>query len=376
MIFQFGRVACSLFCVLFSLALCNSFKAYSNRYSASQLRSTKLDSFDARIFQKSQWNLLSKYHVGEWKGVQTGYDPTEENVADHMYFDITLEKNPDGNCIKQINSIVMSEIRTDCEVCFDSEKTKTKEVGIFTEQSIKSRLCENVELKGPGTTPRGLSCEAIFRHNDNRVRVLLALSPLNWEEIDGLGTIPDSMILQDIVISRESLNKRPLQIENNIHNLWSPIENFDNIFNKKYNGKRYRNTANGQQDILDLNMNNLPKLSMDSSSSSNNNNGIIHVDDESIIDTDIYTRIFPGGIKVECPKILTAGVETSIRITWAPLPTSSTSNLNAMSIEDTAEVYAAEYKFTALDIIQDSNGKLRLSPPILKDFFVDKFYSQ
>ena len=73
--------------------------------------------------------------VGDWKGVQTGYDPNENSVADHMYFDTNLKPMSNGNEVKHTNSIVMSEIRTDCEVCFDSEKIKTKDVGIYVHKN-------------------------------------------------------------------------------------------------------------------------------------------------------------------------------------------------------------------------------------------------
>lgn len=61
--------------------------------------------------------------------------------------------------IAHIRSLVLGEIRADCEVCFDSERVKTREVGRYSPGRIRARLCENVELRGPGLTPRGLSAE-------------------------------------------------------------------------------------------------------------------------------------------------------------------------------------------------------------------------
>ena len=104
------------------------------------------------------------------------------------------------------------EIRADCEVCYDSERLKSKEVGVYSVGKMRSRLCANVEIRGPGVTPRGLSTEFCFRHADGRIRVLMAHAPIAYtKNVNGLGNIPSTFVLKDIVIVRERLNKRPLK---------------------------------------------------------------------------------------------------------------------------------------------------------------------
>ena len=73
--------------------------------------------------------------------------------------EVNLEQNGDGSSVKHINSLVVGEIRADCEVCFDSERLKSREVGTYSLGKLRSRLCGNVEVRGPGVTPRGISTE-------------------------------------------------------------------------------------------------------------------------------------------------------------------------------------------------------------------------
>ena len=73
---------------------------------------------------------------GYWKGLQAGYDPQDDEVEDYMYTEVTVEGTENGTELKQMNSFVVGEIRADCEVCFDSERVKTKEAGRFAVGSL------------------------------------------------------------------------------------------------------------------------------------------------------------------------------------------------------------------------------------------------
>ena len=75
--------------------------------------------------------------------------------------ELVAQTSGDANSpeIVHSRSLVLGEIRADCEVCYDSERLKTKEVGRYTIGKMRTRHCENVELRGPALTPRGLSME-------------------------------------------------------------------------------------------------------------------------------------------------------------------------------------------------------------------------
>ena len=144
--------------------------------------------------------------------MHTGYDTEELDVADHMYVESLLEKTSEG--IAHFNSFVVGEIRTDCETCFDSERVKTRKVGTYSpgKLSLQYKTCACADLRGPSPTPRGMSMEITLREGESRVRVLLAHEPYQFEDIGGIGQVPCTMLLRDIVIVRERLGERPLEL--------------------------------------------------------------------------------------------------------------------------------------------------------------------
>ena len=116
-------------------------KMNSNKNDQTNININKINDY--------QWDLFTNYQLGSWKGVQTGYDPLNDDVADYMYTEVDLNyTSNDKKEVKHINSMVAGEIRADCEVCFDSERLKSKEIGVYTKGKLKSRLCYNSELRG------------------------------------------------------------------------------------------------------------------------------------------------------------------------------------------------------------------------------------
>ena len=189
------------------LRLSTSFRATRNGYCSFGRRSVTnifsstggagpLGPLELQKFHRAQWELYIKNHAGYWKGVQTGYDPENDEVADFMYTEVNLAKNDKNTEIIHTNSYVQGEIRSDCEVCFDSERLKSKQVGVYALGKLRSRLCANVEIRGPGVTPNGLSTEIVFRHGDGRIRALLAYSAIDFMEIEGMGVVPSTFLLK------------------------------------------------------------------------------------------------------------------------------------------------------------------------------------
>lgn len=211
---------------------------------------------ELEAFHTAQFDLYLKYQSGYWKGIQTGYDPENDEVADFMYTEVNLEKNDQSTEIKHTNSYVQGEIRSDCETCFDSERLKSKEVGTYSVGKLRSRLCGNVEVRGPGITARGLSTEIIFRHGDGRVRVLLAHSPVDFMEVEGLGMVPSTFILKDVVVVRERLDKRPYDLDTAPDVMWVPST--DDAFKGGYSGTRQRFTTTGLPIKEDVRFDSLP----------------------------------------------------------------------------------------------------------------------
>lgn len=231
---------------------------------------------------------------------------------------------------------------------------------------------------GPGSNPRGMSMELILRHLDGRIRIIYGYSPDISEEAKTKGFIEDCqdsetkqffslayrLILRDIVIVRERLQQRPLQIEGNIDNMWST----DNVTPKDiydlkgYQGQRMRmnmagetsseqllpaNNENNKFNILNLissptssidnnesveNIKNMIDI-ISSSSSSTSSKGLL-LSTSNNNDLDQYIRLFPGGILLSAPKyILIANNDVvDIRATWIHPPTTSSSSTSSSAV--------------------------------------------
>jgi len=199
--------------------------------SSSRFRKMLLNSggkSNQDLHDEEQWEMFIRNSAGYWKGIQTGYDPSDDQVEDFMYTEVNMchTKTETLDELVQTNSFVAGEIRADCEVCYDSERLKSKEVGKFTVGKMKNvRVCGNVDLRGPAPTPRGLSTELSFRHDDSRLRVLLAYKPIDFQEVQNVGMIPSALGLSDIVVVRERIEKRPLKLDQDPDSMWRPTTN-------------------------------------------------------------------------------------------------------------------------------------------------------
>ena len=367
----------------------DSFQLSRNRITAVRnavtnlASSNPLGSNELEVFHKAQWDLYLKNHAGYWKGIQTGYDPENDEVADFMYTEVNLEKNEKNSEVTHTNSYVQGEIRSDCETCFDSERLKSKQVGVYSPGKLRSRLCGNVEIRGPGVTPNGLSTEIIFRHGDGRIRVLLAHSTIDFMEIEGMGVVPSTFFLKDIVVVRERMNVRPYDLDVNPDPMWIPTPS--TAFEGSYQGQRQRFTTSGSVKSDPVSFPFLPLCVVttdevsDMVNSNMEDNLIIHKEPAPAFSDpseDMYRRVLKGGILVEAPWVISAEVEVRARVSWKPnagvTPNEGNEGQGAGAREGD-KLYAAEIGIymSAEDVIALPNGSARLAAPRLMDFFVD-----
>lgn len=321
---------------------------FKNRYQLTKVE--KLQSLQAstssssllpnpQAFHESQWNLLQKYQVGEWIGIQTGYDPMNEEVADYMYTQTSIKYDVTSDTIIHTQSIVAQEIRSDCETCFDSERVKTKQVGLYSLGKLRTRLCENGEVRGPGLTPRGISCELILRHEDGRVRVLFAYAPFMSGGDDQL-----FFRLTDFVVVRERTSKRPLRTDINPDPLWYKVKALND--SSMYTGVRHSYVNGFPMSETLSGLSSLPRLS------SENVEDSAHGSDDD--DTHLR-RILEGGIVIEAQREFPIESEARLRLTWEPQSVEASSK---------SVIYAADAAFY-VPLPTTS------SVPVLASFFVD-----
>ena len=312
----------------------------------------------------NDFDLLKSYHIGNWYGIQTGYDPLDDLVEDYMYsynnYDpVYSDSNNNDNTIlssiRHSTSLVLGEIRADCEVCFDSERLKTKEIGLYT-ASNKDKLHKYLyysTVKGPGVTRNsGMSIEIGMRSLvcDRKIRVLLAYKPIVYRDIENNKyQIPAGMGLTDIIITREKLNTRPLKLDDNPDSLWKATNDriFDNA--NKFNGYRYGYSGSSSDDINKIESKELPSLTRSSMKTA---------------DDYLYRRLFPGGILIEADSTFEYDKIGKVKVMWVPNHADSDQQL----------IYqCADVEFKALDNYQIEGNNVKILPPTLLKYSVEEF---
>ena len=315
----------------------------------------------------NDFELLKSYHLGNWYGIQTGYDPLDDLVEDYMYSynnydpnftDSNSNSNSNNNdntkisSIRHSTSLVLGEIRADCEVCFDSERLKTKEIGTYTlnEKDKLHKYLYFSTIKGPGVTRNsGMSIEIGMRSLlcDRKIRILLAYKPIIYRDIENNKyQIPAGMGLTDIIITREKLNNRPLKLDDNPDSMWKITNNqiFDN--SNKYNGHQYVYSSDSTSKIENRE---LPSLISSS----------IKTADEYV-----YRRVFPGGIVVEADSTFEYDKSGQVKIVWVPNHAENNQQLLYQCVD---------VEFKALDNYLIEGNNVKILPPSLVKYSVEEF---
>ena len=411
-----------LFTLILSICFTSNIYAFKTVNRISSLLFHRSNSIinnlpNAEIFYEAQWELMKKYQLGNFIGIQTAYDPDNDDVAEFMYTQSNLVLDDNTNIITHTNSIVAQEIRSDCETCFDSEKLKSKVIGQYSKGKLRSRLCESCEVRGPGLTPRGLSTEFIIRHEDSKIRVLLAYEPYYYD------TNPNSyedskpaFKFSDYIIVRERISRRPLNLDDDPDNLWLDLPNNNWFENNYFSGFRH-NFINGLPVVDAVEKVKLPVFTtIVKDTKDSNNNSKDHIIDASVltqtqtqeqIDETIanelnFKRILNGGILIQTPMIIDGDNEAIIRISFVPLQkplpspsppsvvlnsTSTTTTLTGETedeksgadgksgiadktgfVPEDGILYAAQIGF----VLPISNSGPGLAPPRVNSFFVEK----
>eukprot|EP01035_Chromulina_nebulosa_P025148 gene25148-32807_t len=370
--------------VLLFPIITNSFfqRAHRNFITTNPVyQSISPNGLDLDALQTSQWKLICDYHCGSWKGVQTGYDPRNSEVADNIYTETLLELNGKGDdsvgeTIRHITSFVASEIRTDCEVCFDSERVRSREMGVYAKGKLKSRFCSNAEVRGPGSNQRGFSLELTLRIGDGRVRALLSyvatdFEPIqeeeqkpadvwSWSKLKFMPSKPTTsfsraagLLLTDVVLTRERLGRRPLEVEGQVDPLWSkPMKDSSKLWSRTDEiGQRIR--VDGRGDMVYSALDSLAKKTV-----------------EEEADESLYRRVFPGDIAVEAPLFILLPPEKETPERMGSVSISAPNRYPDLNTRDRVSV-----SFQVVGDYLLEEGRLRSQPPRLTDFFVDQIKS-
>jgi hypothetical protein len=199
--------------------------------------------------------------------------------------------------------------------------------------------------------------------------VLLAHSPIDFVDLPEVGSVPSAYALRDIVIVRERLEKRPLKADTNADIMWRPT--VDGTFSGPFSGNRQRFSTQGVVESETVSFASLPACQVVSDEVKSELTGDIQQDDHksssgnSNSGSDVgemFKRVFDGGIMVEAPWIIAAGLEVRARVSWVPCAGTSSA----------PTLYAADVGLLAVaEVTKLPAGNSILVPPKLVDFYVD-----
>jgi hypothetical protein len=162
-----------------------------------------------------QWDLFKKHHAkGSWKGVWTTYDYIGD-VIDETVASVNLNYDESSDIIQQTHTIVVGAKRADCATCFDSFETKELPVAKYTPTQLhKTRLGSVGMVNGPTLLRSGtMATELVLSHGDGRVRVVFQHAPVWKAGVEPGSCPPQGLKLFRTMISREALREEPPTME-------------------------------------------------------------------------------------------------------------------------------------------------------------------
>jgi hypothetical protein len=266
---------------------------------------------------------------------------------------------------------------------------------------------------GPGSNPRGVSLELGLRHGDARIRVLCSYSPVlgggeqgteEWaapmlEEVtDEAGapmTLAYRLELGDVVVIRERLESRPLQLDNYVDPLWrmgpTTLSAFENRAYSPSDAWRLKMDMQGQSakqpvpllSDTDTTSHVAPELFslldllLSGTQGTEDSLDLTQPNDLSR-DQDrdpTFNRLFPGALLLSAPRCINAGESADIRVGWAPSAHldesvgADSSSQSGLAGAQTAYVAGVSIVLTEPCVI-DSSG-IYVKPPQLTDYYVD-----
>ena len=160
-----------------------------------------------------QWDLFQKHHaLGSWRGTWTTYnyigDVLDSTVA---AVDLHLDGGDGGTSCTQIHKIVTGSVKADCETCFDSDDVQSMPVAQYQLGNLgRNRLASVGMVCGPTLLRSGaMSTELVLRQGDGRVRVIFQHAPV-WEAgVEPGSCPPQGLKLFRTTVCREALRDGP-----------------------------------------------------------------------------------------------------------------------------------------------------------------------
>lgn len=319
----------------------------SNR--AVELFSSTPNKLSAPEEDALQWDLFTKHHArGEWRGTWTSYDYMGD-VIDETIASVNLQADQEKNVVEHTHKIVVGSAKSDCATCFDSEEVRTLKVGTYSEGNLsKYRCASKAMVCGPSLLRSGaMSTELVLSHGNGRVRVIYQHAPV-WESgVEPNSCPPQGLKLFRTMVSREALDDAgPPTFQSEQTNVPSrgnpkffrPVPPF--MWHKKWAGTSW--TWGEEAGDRGWNIEEMEE-------------GDAWHGRPTGDTSDVWAMRLPGGILLQCPRVITTGRAGLCRIAWLP---EDDAEEGTEADGDTAKLLRVEASVIALEPIIDEEKDL------------------
>lgn len=269
-----------------------------------------------------QWDLFNKHHAkGRWRGTWSTYDYIGDEIDSAKASVILRPTNEDADLkdrvIKHEHEIITTIVAADCNTCTDSTQSRVIPVGEYSLGNMrKQRLASCGMVIGPAIMRSGaMSTELVLSYKGNsRVRVIFMHGP-SWEEGIEPGSMPPTGLkLFRTMISREKVNvpfpgpTRATEADGKVPyisgksaSFFRPVPPFE--WFAKWSGSSWTygpQMGDKGWSILDME----EADAWHGRPTGDNDN--------------VWNLRLPGGILVQCPRIVYSGEIGLMRLAWMP----------------------------------------------------------
>lgn len=306
--------------------------------------------------EEIQWDFFLKNQArGKWRGTWTSYDYMGD-VIDETIASVNLKHDPETNMVSHIHEIVTESTSSDCETCFDSSNVRVLQVGKYAPGDLARYRCASVGMVcGPSIMrSQAMNTELILSFGNGRVRVVYQHAPV-WENgIEPGSGPPHGLKLFRTMVSRETLNEGPPTFKSESKKrptrgnprFFRPVPPF--FWHKKWAGTSW--TWGPQNGDRGWQIDELDEVDAWHGRPAGDDN-------------NVWSMRLPGGILLQCPRVITSDRQALCRLAWLP---EDEGEIGTEADGDPAKLLRVEASVLALEpVVDEENNIMRFNPPSL-----------
>jgi len=303
-----------------------------------------------------QWDFFLKHHArGKWRGTWISYDYMGD-IVDSTVASVNLQHDREQNTVTHSHDIVIGETTSDCETSFDSSNVRTFPVANYAQGNLARSRCASIAMACGPTLMRSqaMNTELILSFGNGRVRVVYQHAPV-WEKgVEPGSGPPQGLKLFRTMVSRETLEDGPPTFESESEKkpargspkFFRPVPPF--LWHKKWAGTSWTwGPENGDRGWQIQELDEVDAWHGRPTGDDNN----------------VWSMRLPGGILLQCPRVITSGRGQLCRLAWLP---EDEGEVGTEADGDPAKLLRVEASVIALEpVIDEENDTMRFKPPSL-----------